>query len=156
MTAWLERLLRHGAGQVSPSRREWAAAALSELQAIDGRGARALWALGTASMIVRDLLEQSFLPWRLDPRQRPPSGFAAVLGLALLAGPAWFAARSGVAGIAWNALAGVAVMLALWSNAAMVLRPQPLGGLVYALGIRLLPANITVAALAIGIGAALL
>ena len=47
-------------------------------------------------------------------------------------------------------------MLALWVNATAVLRAEPLGGLHYALSVRVLPLNIAVAALAIAVGGALL
>lgn len=151
-----ERLLRHAAQSLSARRQPWAAAALSEMQTIEGKREAILWALGAAGMIARDLAEQAFFPWRRDPRQRPPSGFIATLGLLLLAGPAWMAAEGGSWPLVLRALAGIAVMLALWINAAAVLRSQHLGRLHYAVGIRALPLNIAVTALAVAIGGALL
>lgn len=150
------RLLLASAAGVSPRRREWVAAALAELDAVAPGREAALWTLGIARMVLRDRLAQALLPWRVGPGRRPPARFVALLGLALLAGPAWRAWAGGVPGVAPGFAAGVATMLGLWINAGAVLRAQPLGGLHHAVGIRLLPLNLAVAALAVAVGVALL
>ena len=159
MSGWralAERLLRHASGEVSPSRRTWLLAALAELPAIARDGEALLWALGAGGMIVRDLLSHAFFPWLRERGERPPARFAAMVGAALLAWPGWLAATGGMAGVAPNALAGVAVMLGLWVNCAAVVIAQPLGGMHYAVSVRLLPLNIVLVALAATIGGALL
>lgn len=150
------RLLGHGAGYMGAPHGDWAAAALAELPAIERPADALAWTLGTGGMIVRDLLVQTFLPWRRDPNRRPPSGFAAMIGLILLAGPAWMAANGGPFPIPAMAAAGVGVMLALWANAGVIFRVQHLEGLLYTLGMRLAPLNLAVSALAIAIGGALI
>jgi hypothetical protein len=155
-----ERLLGSGLEGISPRRRDWLRAALAELPAVPDRQ-RLRWSLGIAGIALADLAEQSFLPWRREQGARPPAGFAAALSLALLALPFALVTAAGVSSHRLPALAAalvttLGIALALWLNLAALLRAQPLGGLIYAVSLRVLPLNLAVFASAIALGVAAL
>lgn len=154
MTAFRERAQRALSGwlpSLSAKRRDWVQAALAELPEVpDGRVLG--WTLGVGAIALGDLAEQAFLPWRRGKDARPPARFAAWLGLACLAAPLYFIAMLIVApGFDHGAIDRIAsvtgIALCLWLNLAAVLKADALGGLLYAVGLRLLPLNLVAVAL---------
>jgi uncharacterized membrane protein YhdT len=155
VTGFRERARRTLSGwlpSLSAKRREWVRAALAELPEVPDR--RVLgWTFGIGAIALGDIAEQAFLPWRRDKEGRVPARFAAWLGLACLAAPLYFVAILIVApGLDHGpperiaSVAGIA--LCLWLNLAALLKADSLGGLLYAVGLRLLPLNLAAVALA--------
>ena len=138
--AWLPSL--------SSRRRIWVEAALAELSEVpDGRVLG--WTFGMAMMALGDLAEQAFLPWRRSGEDRPPARFAAWLGIVCLLAPLYFLivllVAPGLDHGPPERIASVAgLALCLWLNLAAVLKAESLGGLIYAVGLRLLPLNLVV------------
>lgn len=152
LRARLERTLGDWLPSLSARRRDWVTAALAELPEVPER--RALgWALGIAAIAVGDLAEQAFLPWRREKGAHPPARFAAVLGLSFLIVPISFVAAllfwpNFGEGPVIRVLSLVGIALCLWLNLAAVLKAEPLGGLLYAVGVRVLPLNLAALLLA--------
>jgi hypothetical protein len=138
--AWLPSL--------SSKRRDWVKAALAELPEVpDGRVLG--WAFGIGAIALGDLAEQAFLPWRRAKDDRPPARFAAWLGLVCLLAPTYFITVLIVApsidyGPMERLASVIGLALCLWLNLAAVLKAQSLGGLLYAVGLRLVPLNLFV------------
>lgn len=146
LCARIERAVHGWLPSLSARRRDWVKAALAELPEIPER--RALgWAFGIAAIAVGDLAEQAFLPWRREKDARPPARFAAVLGLAFLIVPISFILAFGE-GPVIGLLGVVGIALCLWLNLAAVLKAEALGGLLYAVGVRVLPLNLVALLLA--------
>jgi hypothetical protein len=154
MTSLRERAERSLGGwlpSLSARRRDWVKAALAELPDVpDGRLLG--WTFGIGAIAVGDLAEQAFLPWRRARDARPPARFAAWLGLFCLAAPCYFITMLLVApGFDHGAIDRIAsvagLALCLWLNLAVLLKADALGGLLYAVGLRVLPLNLAVVAL---------
>jgi hypothetical protein len=146
LSAFFARTIGGWLPSLSAKRRDWVQAALAELPDVPN-GLVLGWSIGAAAIAVVDLAEQAFLPWRREQGSRPPAGFAALIGLILLAAPINYVAAAiiwpgwtfGTIGTIASA-AGIA--LCLWLNLAAIVRADPLGGLLYAVGIRVLPRNL--------------
>lgn len=153
LRARIERMLAGWLPSLSGKRRDWVRAALAELPEVPNRLVFG-WTMGAAAMAVGDLAEQAFLPWRREPGARPPAGFAALLGLLFLAAPINCIAAAIIwPGWAFGGIGTIAsalgVGLCLWLNLAAVVKADPLGGLLYAVGIRVLPRNLALILLAV-------
>ena len=136
--AWLPSL--------SVKRRDWVRAALAELPEVPDRHVLG-WTFGVGALALGDLAEQAFLPWRREKDARPPARFAAWLGLVCLIAPLYFIAVLLVApgldhGVPERLASVIGIALCLWLNLAALLKAEALGGLLYAVGLRLLPLNI--------------
>ena len=131
---------------LSARRRDWVEAALAELPELPDRAVLG-WTMGAFGIALADLAEQAFLPWRRDKDARPPARLAAWLGLACLLAPVYFIAILLVApgldhGPPERIASVIGLALCLWLNLAAVLKADSLGGLLYAVGLRLLPLNL--------------
>jgi len=144
LEAWLPSL--------SAKRRDWVRAALAELPEVpDGRVLG--WTFGIGAIALADLAEQAFLPWRREKDAHPPARFAAWLGLACLIAPVYFIAILLVApgfdhGPIDRIASVIGIALCLWLNLAALLKADALGGLLYAVGLRVLPFNLAAVLLA--------
>ncbi|MEA3031293.1 MAG: hypothetical protein QOG13_2618 [Sphingomonadales bacterium] len=140
------RMLGGWLPSLSARRRDWVQAALAELPDVPD-GLVLGWSMGAAAMAVGDMFEQAFLPWRREQGSRPPAGFAALVGLLMLLAPINYVA----AAVIWpgwtfgtiGTIASIAgIGLSLWLNLAAIVKADALGGLLYAVGIRVLPRNL--------------
>lgn len=156
LRARIEKMLDGWLPSLSDRRRDWVKAALAELPEVPDRRVPG-WALGVGAIAVRDLAEQAFLPWRRGKDTRPPAGFAALLGLILLALPIYYLAavfvwQDWTFGRIGTLISLGGTLLCLWLNLAAVLKADSLGGLHYAVGVRVLPRNIGLVLAAAALG----
>ena len=145
----LMRLIDRLLAEASNERADWARAALAELTAIEGGRERAGWLLGIFGMLAGDALGRVLWPWARAEGEPVPFAAAAGLGgmLLLPAGGFVLAARLAPAALP-QALGLLLLGLAAWSNVGVLFKGQHLGGLLYAVGLRVKVLNLAVLAAA--------
>jgi len=144
--SWLrnrtETALRGSLDRVSPKRREWVRAALAELDSVPGSLSFG-WIAGTALLVLRDFAGQALLPGRQPASHVRPAGFAALLGFLLLLIPfatiafvmAVLGVRDPIGPAAFAAILA-SVLLGVWVNLNVMVRAEPIDGLLYAVSVR--------------------